>query len=108
MVSDHRPWLRAVCIDNKYGLLCTDCSEFVSDQAKIGRSGGACIVRSYWKLKHKGIEGIREHEQSDLHRPSKERRIIARNIRDKGDVVGQMNCVNMQKQTEKYLSILLE
>ncbi|CAF5014118.1 unnamed protein product [Rotaria sp. Silwood1] len=106
--SDHRPWLRAVCTDNKYGLLCTDCSEFASDQAKIGRSGGAFIARPYWKLKHKGIEGIREHEQSDLHRQSRERRIIARNIRDKGDVIGQMNCVNMQKQTEKYLSILLQ
>ncbi|CAF5007681.1 unnamed protein product, partial [Rotaria sp. Silwood1] len=34
----------------------TDCSEFASDQAKIGRSGGAFIVRPYWKLKHKGIE----------------------------------------------------
>jgi hypothetical protein len=43
-----------------------------------------------------------------LHRQSKERRIIARNVRDKGDVVGQIHCVNMQKQTEKYLSILVQ
>jgi len=52
--------------------------------------------------------GIREHEQSDSHRQSKVRRIIVRNIRDKGDVVGQLNCVNMRKQTEKYLSILIQ
>ncbi len=52
--------------------------------------------------------GIREHEQSDLHRQSKERRIIVRNIRDRGDVVGQLNCVSMQEQTEKYLSILIQ
>jgi hypothetical protein len=52
--------------------------------------------------------GIREHEKSDLHRQSKERRIIAKNICEKGDVVGQMRCVSMQKQTEKYLSILIQ
>jgi hypothetical protein len=55
--TDHRAWLRAICTDDKYGLLCTDCSEFASDQWKIERSGGAFIVRPYWKLKHKGIEG---------------------------------------------------
>jgi hypothetical protein len=55
--TDYRPWLRAVCTDNRYGLLCTDCSEFGTDQAKIERSGGAFIARPYWKLKHKGIEG---------------------------------------------------
>lgn len=127
--TEHRNWLRAVCTDNKYGLLCTDCSEFGSDQVKIERNGGAFVARPYWKLRHKGIEGkkslllfvfmlmkliyfcssgIREHEQSDLHRQSKERRIITRNIRDKGDVVSQMSCVNMQQQTEKYLSVLIQ
>ncbi|CAF1504537.1 unnamed protein product [Rotaria sordida] len=79
--------------------------EFASDQAKIERSGGAFIARPYWKLEH---TGIREHEQSDLYRQSKERRIIGRTIRNKGNVVDQMRCVNMQKQTEKYLSILIQ
>ncbi len=60
------------------------------------------------KLMHFSSSGIREHEQSDLHRQSRERRVIARNILDKGDVVGQMHCVNMQQQTEKYLSILIQ
>ncbi|CAF1321548.1 unnamed protein product [Rotaria sordida] len=82
-----------------------NCSEFASDQAKIERSGGAFIARPYWKLEH---TGIREHEQSDLYRQSKERRIIGRTIRNKGNVVDQMRCVNMQKQTEKYLSILIQ
>jgi hypothetical protein len=60
------------------------------------------------KLMHFSSSGIREHEQSDLHRQSRERRVIARNILDKGDVVGQMHCVNMHQQTEKNLSILIQ
>jgi hypothetical protein len=55
-----RPWLRAVCSDGKYGLLCTDCSKFGSDLMKIARNGGAFIVRPFWKLRHKGIEGMLE------------------------------------------------
>ena len=53
-----RPWLRAVCSDGQYGLLCTDCSEFSSNSMKIARNAGAFIVRPFWKLKHKGIEGM--------------------------------------------------
>ena len=55
-----RPWLRAVCSDGRYGLLCTDCSEFGSNSMKIARNGGAFIARPFWKLKHKGIEGTSE------------------------------------------------
>ena len=53
-----RPWLRAVHSNGKYGLLCTDRSELNSDSLKIARNGGAFIVRPYWKLRHKGIEGM--------------------------------------------------
>lgn len=55
-----RPWLRAVCSDERYGLLCTDCSEFGSNSTKITRNGGAFIARPFWKLRHKGIEGMLE------------------------------------------------
>ena len=56
-----RSWLRAICSDGKYGLICTDCSEFGSNSMKIGRkNGGVFIVRPFWKLKHKGIGGMLE------------------------------------------------
>lgn len=54
--KDH-PWLRAVCKDGSYGLLCVDCAEFASSEMAIKRNNGAFIVRPYWKLKHKGLEG---------------------------------------------------
>ena len=53
-----RPWLRAICSNGKYGLLCTYCSEFASDKLKIERNKRAFVVRPFWKLKHKGIEGV--------------------------------------------------
>ncbi len=55
-----RPWLRAVCTGGKYGLLCTDCSEFGSNSMKIARNTGAFVARPFWKLKHKGISGTLE------------------------------------------------
>lgn len=51
-------WLRAVCSNNRYGLLCIDCAEFATDKTLIERNNGAFIVRPYWKLKHKGLCGI--------------------------------------------------
>ncbi|CAF4518707.1 unnamed protein product [Rotaria sp. Silwood2] len=106
--TKERQWLRAVCSNGNYGLLCTYCSEFASDKLKIERSDGAFVVRPFWKLKHKGIEGIREHESSDLHRSSKERRIISKSIEANGDIIGQLRCTNMHQQTEKYLSVLVQ
>ena len=54
------------------------------------------------------IIGIREHESSEFHRSSRERRIVSRNIRDRGDIIGQLNCGNLRQQTERYLSILVQ
>jgi hypothetical protein len=51
-------WLRAVCSDNRYGLLCVDCMEYATDKTLIERNNGAFIVRPYWKLKHKGLYGL--------------------------------------------------
>lgn len=51
-------WLRAVCTDNRYGLICVDCAEFAKDKTLIKRNNGAFVVRPYWKLKHKGLHGI--------------------------------------------------
>jgi hypothetical protein len=55
--SNDYPWLRAVRKDNNYGLLCADCAEFASNEMAIKRNNGAFVVRPYWKLKHKGLEG---------------------------------------------------
>ena len=55
--KDHL-WLRAVCSDHRYGLLCVDCAEFATDKTLIERNNGAFIVRPYWKLKHKGLHGL--------------------------------------------------
>lgn len=52
-----RSWLRAVCSLHRYGLFCVDCAEFATDKTLIERNNGAFIVRPYWKLKHKGLDG---------------------------------------------------
>lgn len=56
--TNEYPWLRAVCTENQYGLLCIDCSEFANDKMMIERSRGAFVIRPYGKLKHKGLKGI--------------------------------------------------
>jgi len=55
--TDHS-WLRAVCSNHRYGLLCVDCAEFGTDKTLIERNNGAFVVRPYWKLKHKGLQGL--------------------------------------------------
>ncbi len=55
--SDEHPWLRAVRTGNQYDLLCLDCAEFASSEMAIRKNNGAFVVRPYWKLKHKGLEG---------------------------------------------------
>jgi hypothetical protein len=52
-----RLWLRAICTNNQYGLICVECAEFASNTTLIERNNGAFIARPYWKLKHKGLEG---------------------------------------------------
>ncbi|CAF1531987.1 unnamed protein product, partial [Rotaria sordida] len=105
--KDHL-WLRAVCSNSIYGLLCVDCGEFATNKTLIERSNGAFIVRSYWKLKHKGLHGIQQHQNSDLHRESRARRIAAEIVKNNGNIIGQLNCVNLENQTKKYLSVLLQ
>ncbi|CAF1062015.1 unnamed protein product [Didymodactylos carnosus] len=104
-----RPWLRAVCTENKYyGLLCIDCIEFAKDEFHIERSSGAIICSPYWKLKHKGLEGIRKHENSNIHTTSHDARKYLRTIVSTGNIVGQLRARNMNDQTLEYLSILLK
>ena len=55
--SDDYPWLRAIYSDGYYGLICADCAEFASNEVAIKKNNGAFVVRPYWKLKHKGLEG---------------------------------------------------
>ena len=55
--SDDYLWLRAIYSDGFYGLICVDCSEFASNELAIKKNNGAFVVRPYWKLKHKGLEG---------------------------------------------------
>jgi hypothetical protein len=56
--SKEQKWLRAICTENRYGLLCVVCAEYATNTTLIGRNNGAFILRPYWKLKHKGLEGI--------------------------------------------------
>ncbi|CAF1640730.1 unnamed protein product, partial [Adineta ricciae] len=102
------PWLRAVFSGNRYGLLCIDCLEFARDETLIQRNNGAFVVRPYWKLKHKGLEGIKKHDISDLHRESRSRRMGADIVNLNGNIIGQLSCVNLENQTKKYLSALLQ
>ncbi|CAF4546828.1 unnamed protein product [Rotaria sp. Silwood2] len=55
-----------------------------------------------------GFAGIKNHKNSDLHRASRERRIAAKIVANNGNIIGQLNCVNLENQTKKYLSILLQ
>ncbi len=56
--SKDRQWLRAICTEHRYGLLCMDCIEFATNQTLIKRSNGAFVLRPYGKLKHKGLDGL--------------------------------------------------
>ena len=55
--SKCRQWLRAVCTEGRYGLLCIDCAEYATNKTLIERNSGAFVVRPYWTLKHKGLDG---------------------------------------------------
>ncbi|CAF1455821.1 unnamed protein product [Rotaria magnacalcarata] len=102
--SKNFQWLRAVCTDNRYGLICVDCAEYARDKTLIERNKGAFVVRPYWKLKHKGLDGIKNHQNSDLHRASREKRIATKIVATNGNIIGQLNCVNLENQTKKYWS----
>ncbi|CAF3712042.1 unnamed protein product [Rotaria socialis] len=101
--SKNFQWVRAVCTDNRYGLICVDCDEYARDKTLIERNKGAFVVRPYWKLKHKGLDGIKNHQNSDLHRASREKRIATKIVANIGNIIGQLNCVNLENQTKKYV-----
>ncbi|CAM2728844.1 unnamed protein product [Rotaria socialis] len=85
--SKNFQWVRAVCTDNRYGLICVDCDEYARDKTLIERNKGAFVVRPYWKLKHKGLDGfagIKNHQNSDLHRASREKRIATKIVANIG------------------------
>ena len=42
--SKNHQWLRAVCTENRYGLLCIDCAEFATNKSLIERNDGAFVV----------------------------------------------------------------
>ena len=50
-------WLRAVCSENKYGLLCVVCAQEAKCESRLKKNKGAFISHPYWKLEHKGLEG---------------------------------------------------
>jgi len=120
-----RRWLRAICTKNRYGLLCVDCAEYATDSTLIKRINGAFILRPYWKLKQKGLfgivrflyrspifigsfTGIKRHQNSDLHRQSRKRQVAAKIVEVNGNIAAQINHVNLEAHTEKYLRVLLQ
>jgi hypothetical protein len=52
--------------------------------------------------------GIKEHKKSDLHRICIDRRVASRIVSMNGTVAGQLQCVNLNVQTRKYLGILIQ
>ncbi|CAF4803610.1 unnamed protein product [Rotaria sp. Silwood2] len=88
--SNEYPWLRAIHTDNQYGFLCVDCAEFASSEMVIKRNNDAFVVRPYWKLKHKGLEAA------------------SRIVSTSGNVIGQLQCVNLDMQTRKYRAVLIQ
>jgi hypothetical protein len=51
-------WLRAVCSENKYGLLCLICAQEAKCESRLKKNKGTFISHPYWKLQHKGLDGI--------------------------------------------------
>ena len=51
-------WLRAVCSENKYGLLCVICAQEAKCESRLKKNKGTFISHPYWKLQHKGLAGI--------------------------------------------------
>ena len=48
------------------------------------------------------------HKNSDLHRTCADRRAASRIVSVNGSVAGQLQCVNLDMQTRKYLAILIQ
>jgi hypothetical protein len=44
--------------DNQKQVRPMDCIKFATNETLIKRSNGAFILRPYWKLKHKGLDGL--------------------------------------------------
>ncbi|CAF1258639.1 unnamed protein product [Didymodactylos carnosus] len=61
--GSRQQWLRAVCTNNIYGLLCSVCAQYTTDDVRIQRVHGAFIVKPYYKLQKKGLDGITNHVQ---------------------------------------------
>ena len=51
-------WHRAVYSENKYGLLCIICTQDAKCESRLKKNKGTFISHSYWKLQHKGLDGI--------------------------------------------------
>ena len=51
-------WLRAVCSENKYGLLCLICAQKAKCESRMKKSKGTFVSHSHWKLQHKGLDGM--------------------------------------------------
>lgn len=52
--------------------------------------------------------GIKQHQASDVHRQSRARKIAREIVENNGNIIGQLNCVNLETQTKKYLKVLLQ
>ncbi|CAF4473786.1 unnamed protein product [Didymodactylos carnosus] len=103
---DRRKWLRAICTNNIYGLLCCVCAQYSADNISIQRAHGSFVVKPYYKLGKKGIAGIMSHEKSEMHKKSID--ISNEQLTRNGNntIAAILNTVNMKDTTKDYLRAL--
>ncbi|CAF4325494.1 unnamed protein product, partial [Didymodactylos carnosus] len=99
-------WLRAVCTNNIYGLLCSVCAQYATDDVRIQRAHGAFIVKPYYKLQKKGLDGITNHEVSQIHLQSISTASAKLTKNDNNTIIGKINAINMNTCTLNYLRAL--
>ncbi len=59
-------WLRAIYSEKKYGLLCIICAQEAKCNSRLVKNKGAFISHPYWKLLHKGLEGMINYENLSI------------------------------------------
>ncbi|CAF3258021.1 unnamed protein product [Rotaria sp. Silwood2] len=101
--SNEYPWLRAIHTDNQYGFLCVDCAEFASSEMVIKRNNDAFVFSQCFADYE--LECIKK---KDLHRTCVNRRAASRIVSTSGNMIAQLQCVNLDMQTRKYCAVLIQ
>ncbi|CAF1459175.1 unnamed protein product [Rotaria sordida] len=100
--EERSQWLRAVYSEKKYGVLCIICAQEAKCESRLMKSKGSFISRPYWTLLHQGLEGIRQHEESELHKQCITRYVSKLETECHGTVIEQLHGAKISKREASF------